>query len=567
MRIFTIAFSPFSKQNYIRHRRAASLWLVASITVLATLPVFLVDLPAMNDYPGHLARMYILTSIGTPDQNPYYYFYLPYVYPNLAMDIVVPILARFMDVAIASKLFLVVSQVIVVSGAVAFEMAVKQRHEFAGFAGAAVLYSLPFAWGFLNFEFGVGLALWGLASWSALEDKESVTRLVVHTLFCAGIFVCHLAAFAMYGATLAFCALWRAFQPNIDWKKSVRTFAILVSPAAIILGYFIIAVTNLEKESSSIAKGPSAWNAVAEFVSLLHGMNGYNAYLSFGSIFVVMAMIYFMFKERCLSLMPQGKWIAIGFLILILVLPFRLLGGDFPGLRLAIGALLILPAFLAVQPTKQFFHCVPPLVLSLIALVNAGHTASLWLSYQPEYAALRESFKQIERGAFVLVGHANFKNDRFDKAKMPIMSATALATHYVNAFMPTLVTIPGQQPLQVCPQLKRLALRRTSDYWPVAFSVLATIANKTANTSDVPTHVRDWEQDYDYLYLVGPRGANPMPDRLTMLTATNDFTLYRIIKPPNAGSALSHVIHRPESTTVRVPDGCLQQPRALAEMQ
>ena len=203
-------------------RQATSLWLVGLITALVILPIFLVDLPAMNDYPGHLARMYLLASIGTPDQNPYYYFYLPYVYPNLAMDIVIPIFARFMDVASATKAFLILSQILVVSGAVALEMVVKRRHEFAGFAGAAALYSLPFAWGFLNFEFGVGLALWGLASWFALENKEFVTRLAAHALFCVCLFVSHLVAFGLYGATLVFYELWRAFQPNVDWKKSAR---------------------------------------------------------------------------------------------------------------------------------------------------------------------------------------------------------------------------------------------------------------------------------------------------------------------------------------------------------
>ena len=471
-----------------------------------------------------------------------------------------------MDVAIASKLFLVLSQILVVSGTVALEMVVKQRHEFAGFAGAAVLYSLPFAWGFLNFEFGVGLALWGLALWFALEDKELVTRLVVHTLFCAGLFVSHLAAFALYGVTLVFCESWRAFQANIDWKKRTQTLVILSGPAAIILSYFFASsVANAGKGTSALAKGPSAWNAIAELLSILHGMNGYNAYLSFGSILVIMAMILFMFKERSLSIMPQGKWIAIGFLILIFVLPFHLLGGDFPGLRFAIGALLILPAFLIVRPAKPFFRCVPPLVLSLIALVNAGHTASLWLSYRPEYAALQESFMHIKTGAFVLIGQTNFKNDRFDKAKMPIMTATALAAHYANAFVPTLVTIRGQQPLQVCPQLEGLALRRTSDYWPVAFTVLAAIA-KGANASNVPTHVRDWIHDYDYLYLVGPPGPNPMTNRLVALTASNDFTLYRIIRLPGEQNALRNVIRHSRNKTRRSPEGCLRHPKALAEL-
>lgn len=540
--------------------QTTSLWLVTLITALAILPVFLVDLPAMNDYPGHLARMYLLASIGTPDQNPYYYFYLPYVYPNLAMDIAVPFFARFIGVASAAKAFLILSQIIVVSGAVALEMAVKKRHEFSGFVGAAVLYSLPFAWGFLNFEFGVGLALWGLAAWFVLENGESIPRLVTHALFCACLFVSHLVAFGLYGATLLFCELWRAFQPNVDWKKSARNLAIMATPATIILGYFLTCVAD------NVAKGASEWNAFARFLSILHGMNGYSAYLSVTDILAITIMTAFMFRERCLSVAPQGKWIAFGLLALILVLPFRLAGGDLPSLRIAVAALLILPAFLTFAGTKRYFRFIPPLVLSFIALVNAAHIASLWLTYQPEFSALRASFHQIKGGAFVLVGHANFKNDQFDKAEMPIMTATALAAHYENAFVPTLFTIPGQQPLQVCPELNRLALSHTKDYWPVAVSVLAAVANGT-KISEAPPHVRDWVHDYDYLYLIGPSGPNPIPTRLAVLSISNSFTLYKIIRLPGEDAALDHVKQRAATVATVEPDGCLRQPKAVAAIQ
>ena len=205
-------------------------------------------------------------------------------------------------------------------------------------------------------------------------------------------------------------------------------------------------------------------------------------------------------------------------------------------------------------------------MLSFIALVNAAHIASLWLTYQPEFAALRASFLQIKSGAFVLVGHANFKDDQFDKSEMPIMTATALAAHYENAFVPTLFTIPGQQPLQVCPELNRLALGHTKDYWPVAVSVLAAVANG-ARISEVPPHVRDWVHDYDYLYLIGPRGPNPIPSRLTALTIGNSFTLYKIIRLPGEENALDHVKQLAATVATVGPDGCLRQPKAVAALQ
>src|SRR5262249_25502664 len=142
-------------------------------------PVFLVEIPAMTDYPNHLARMYLLSATGTPEENPYYVVVWK-LCPNLAMDVIVPAMARFMDVATATKAFLLLSQILVVSGAVALEIAIKQRHQFAGFVAAALLYSMPFSWGFLNFEFATGLALWGVAAWIALEDQSLSKRFVVH---------------------------------------------------------------------------------------------------------------------------------------------------------------------------------------------------------------------------------------------------------------------------------------------------------------------------------------------------------------------------------------------------
>jgi hypothetical protein len=294
------------------------------------------------------------------------------------------------------------------------------------------------------------------------------------------------------------------------------------------------------------------------FLSILHGMNGFNAYLSVGNILALIAILYFMFRVGCLSILPQGKWIAVGFLILILVLPFHLFGGDLPNLRVAIGALLILPAFLVPLQPNQFCRFVPPLGLSVIALVNAGHMANRWLTDRPEISALEESFKQIEGGAFVLVGYTNFKDDRFDKNAMPIMSATSLAAYYSTAFVPTLSTIPGQQPLQVCPELKTLALERTKDYWPVAFSTLAAVAGGDV-TSDTPAHVRDWIHDYDYLYLLGPPGQNPMPSRLTELTTHSSFTLYRIIKLSGEGNALKNLLKHAGGKTPGQPDGCFHR--------
>ncbi|MBJ7404264.1 MAG: hypothetical protein JHD07_13595, partial [Bradyrhizobium sp.] len=142
--------------------RAAAMFLFAVLAAVSLLPVLLTPIPAMVDYPNHLARMYILSQNGTPNANPHYEVTWAF-YPNLGMDLLVPQLARLMSVESATRLFLLLSQLLIVTGALLLEWVRKGRVRLAGFAALAFLYCLPFSWGFVNFEFGLGLALWGIA--------------------------------------------------------------------------------------------------------------------------------------------------------------------------------------------------------------------------------------------------------------------------------------------------------------------------------------------------------------------------------------------------------------------
>src|SRR3954469_16785910 len=120
---------------------------VVLLALLSLLPTLFVDIPAMADYLNHLARMHLLVDAGTANENPYYEVSFA-LYPNLAMDLIVPQLARFLEVEGATRLFFFCSQVLIVTGAIALEWAMKRRHEMAGFAALVALPSMPFSYGF-----------------------------------------------------------------------------------------------------------------------------------------------------------------------------------------------------------------------------------------------------------------------------------------------------------------------------------------------------------------------------------------------------------------------------------
>jgi hypothetical protein len=499
----------------ISGRWESSLWLVGLLTALAILPVFLVEIPAMLDYPNHLARMYLLAASGTPNENPYYVVTWK-LNSNLAMDITVLALGQFLNIATATKVFLLLSQILVVSGSVALEMVVKRRYEFAGLAAVMGLYCVPFAWGLLNFEFATGLALWGIASWVALENRNLFTRLAAHSLFVFCIFVSDFVALGLYGATIGFYKLSRTFFPKLNAKQTIVIFVLLAFPAVVLLSYLVL----------SGAPTPGlliAWNAADKLRSILYVFNGYNIHISALYFIIIFMSGYFLFRSRSLKIMPQGKCIAAGLLLIFVALPFQ---GVLAEVRIVAAAILILPAFLVFSPARPAMRLLLPLVLSVIALLNAGQVATIWIAYQPEYDRLKASFRLMERGAFVLIGRSSEKSD-LDR---PIYHAPVLAVHYANAFVPSLFTNPGQYALQGRPDLNSV------DNEPVPFFLLEEILNGRGPLASRPSHVRCWMVDYDYLYLIGPQGPHPMPSRLTALAAGERFALYRIIKPPGVNA-------------------------------
>jgi hypothetical protein len=135
------ASRPFMSEVLSNQR---SLIVVGLLFVASIVPALSVEIPAMVDYVNHLARMHLLVDAAAGRPNPAYEIDWR-LYPNLAVDIIVPVMARFVSVESATRLFLLASQTLVVSGAIALEIIVRGRHQLSGFAADRAL-QLPF-WG------------------------------------------------------------------------------------------------------------------------------------------------------------------------------------------------------------------------------------------------------------------------------------------------------------------------------------------------------------------------------------------------------------------------------------
>ena len=103
--------------------------------------------------------------------------------------------------------------------------------------------------------------------------------------------------------------------------------------------------------------------------------------------------------------------------------------------------------------------------------------------------------------------------------------APTLAVHYATAFVPSLYTLSGQQPVRKSASKSAFEIEDALDYLPTTISQL----NSASAGGTAPSHVRAWRTDYDYLYIVGDQPAS-IPDHLTSMMRSRRFTLYAIGK-------------------------------------
>ncbi|WP_249780327.1 hypothetical protein [Bradyrhizobium sp. dw_411] len=501
--------------------RSVAMMVFALLAVASLLPVLLTPIPPMVDYLNHLARMYILSRNGTPDANPYYEVAWA-LYPNLAMDLLIPQIARLISVENATRLFLLLSQLLIVGGALALERVVKGRVHLAGFAALMFLYCLPFTWGFVNFEFGLGVALWGIAVYLIFVERASPLRFALHAVFVAVLFTAHFFALGVYGATLGFYELWRAHDRKVPYREVIWRLVLLAVPAVALFGIMQITAGSIGGEGTT-------WAFEFKPIWLFRIMNGYNLQVSAASALALMAALFVAARRGFLKLTPAGVWLGSGFVLLYLAIPSSLLGTSFADLRVIPAAALILPAFGSLSLPGRRWTVAALAIVCAVTSANLAVVYAIWLPYRADYASIIASFHKIDRGSKVLVGGGEGEDPPFnDLTQFPMFYAATLAVHYANAFVPNLFTAVGKQPVQARAAVERLAIPYGG---PMPMRVLAAIAAGRTSPG-IPPFIRNWTRDYDYLYVVGSPGANPLPDRLEELDRSARFVLYKIRRAP-----------------------------------
>ena len=206
--------------------RGASWPLLACVlaAIILAMPLWLVAIPAMPDYPAHLASFWLIGGGASSHYTVAWQFV-----PNLASEAIVPVVAKVMPLELATRLFLTVTVALWVLGPALIQQALFKRIGFGALFAALFAYNANFVWGFFNYTFAAGLGFVLFAAWIATDRRRTLMQQVAFAAAFTLLYFAHLFAFA---AAMLAIVTFELSNPN-DLVRRAANFALLCVPAAL----------------------------------------------------------------------------------------------------------------------------------------------------------------------------------------------------------------------------------------------------------------------------------------------------------------------------------------------
>jgi hypothetical protein len=199
--------------------------LFGAFTLLISIPIWTHPVPPLSDYVNHLARMQVIATLAKNPQLAQFYEINWQVIPNLTMDIIVPPIARVMNIYLAGQAFIVAMFALIISGILVLNRALIGRWSVLPLFAIPLLYNWIFLIGLMNYIFGIGVALWALAGWVAARERRWPLRFVLSTLCVVVLFFCHLSALGIYAIGILSFEMFRLWTRRAEsWPGRIAEF-------------------------------------------------------------------------------------------------------------------------------------------------------------------------------------------------------------------------------------------------------------------------------------------------------------------------------------------------------
>jgi hypothetical protein len=379
-------------------KRASTWWPIVAYLVfgaLALSPLLWAAVPPLIDFPDHLARMAVLANHDPAAAITTNYVVHWRLLPNLAMDLIVPILAQIMPLEVAGRVFVAAIMIMLVAGTALLHLALHGRIGLWPLCPVLFLYNDVLAWGFVNYLFGLGVSLLSLSLWIASAAWPKSVRLAVFAVIAAIILVLHLFAFGVFGLLVGSYEVGLALAER---PLAIRNFLrrastlLLFIPAGLLwlaslsnMGVLYTAQGGLDRKLEVWLRAPSFNEPMAPLDDLI--------------LAVTVGFLIFGFATRRLILAPAMR-VSIGAAVITAVLMPEWVSGSWGAdLRLPVALLFILVGATRLDVARMgwsiaTFALIGCLLFGLrIAAVTLG-----WHAMDRQFAEFRGAIRTLPEG-------------------------------------------------------------------------------------------------------------------------------------------------------------------------
>jgi hypothetical protein len=514
------------------------------LCALTLLPLFLVSIPPLVDYPNHLARMSILLSAG--DDPTLSANYEPHwrLLPNLAMDLIVPPLAHFVSLESAGWLFVAATMILLILGTLTLHRVLHGRLGLWPLCSLLFLYNAVLSWGFLNYLFALSVTLLGFSGWVATAHWPRHIRTGVFAIFAALLLIFHLFALGVYGLLVVtfeignrFAA--RRFDDNKAWIGSAAAVALA-------LAQFVPAGALW---LASLANGGRGYTAMGDLGARFYGFLAPVAFSNPPAIFDRLIMIfscvflYIAWRQRALYLAHAMRVPLVAMLVASAFMPEWVSGSWAAQIRLPVAATFVLIASLTPRSPRR--GVLPVFAVAALALlgVRVWSVAESWQEASDRFAEFRAAARVIPRGARIVIVQSAMPKDWGNASRhswlLPTSTTTydhlaALAVIDRAAFIPLLFT--GWVAIDPAPRNRDLASMLGGTLTPAQLVARASrdVATPGPNDRDVLGQMPccfDWPEIYDVvLWIDFGHPPDVLLPQLEPLSSGSFFHIYRIAR-------------------------------------
>ncbi len=420
-------------------------WLIFVIlNIVAWLPVWLVDVPAILDYPSHLARVHVLAHHGEVPALQHFYNLAWDWMPNLALDVVVLGLHQVLPLVVAMKVFICLMTTLLLGGTAYIHWTVTRERPVLTLAVALLLANRMYLWGLFNFLSSMGVGLFGIGAWIHLRDRGVALRIAVHGSLAPLLFMGHLAGMGVYALGIGGYELSRMVEDLRARRlpafgQWALMFGQFVLPAVVL---FTLSPTSEGASEVPFVEAATLGHKLRSVYGLFHNDH---LYLDMGTFAVVGLLVAVGFARGRLALVPRLVGPAAVLTVAFVAMPAVLFSAYAADQRLAIPMAMLWVAALRWRRPPDRLAWGALVALFALFVVRQGALLASWRAANVEYAAYKTVLDAVPEGQRLNTAIVYTGEWEVMPVPMAHMSCFAVIDH--AAFVPTLFAIRHQHPV------------------------------------------------------------------------------------------------------------------------